>query len=135
MSCDPAEACSVSRFYSIAGLAPSQRQERRPGTFNPQRVIESELGQRQLGEFLESRKHSTSHLEVGLSAGDKIHFRDAAGDDRPAIVEGEERDQHSGKVDVWLRANDPGGSGTYKVSFEGDTARSMKSSRVRRVHE
>lgn len=121
-------------FYSFPGMAPSQREEKR-GTFNPQRVIDSPLGQRQLGEWLDSRRNSTSHLEVGLSAGDKVGFVDATGERRPAIVEHEERDQHSGKVDVYLRANDPTGSGSYKMTFEGDTARSMKSSRVKRIHE
>lgn len=118
------------RFYSYPGSRP--RTERK-GLALPD--IHDEAHEAQLGEFLRSRENSTSHLEVGLNRGDKIHFRDAAGDDRPAIVEGEERDAHSGKVDVYLRANDPNGSGSYKMTFEGDTARSLKSSRVKRIHE
>ena len=123
----------MARYYSIPGMAPSQPEDTR-GKFRLPDIYADEHNA-QLGEFLESRRNSTSHLEVGLSPGDKIHFRDAAGEDRPAIVDHEERDSHSGKVDVYLHANDQTGSGSYKVSFEGSDARTLKSSRVKRIHE
>jgi hypothetical protein len=119
----------VTRFYSYPGSAP--RLEREGLTLPDIHAAEHDT---QLGEWLKSRS-DTSHLEVGLTPGEKIGFVDATGERRPAIVEHEERDQHSGKVDVYLRANDPMGSGSYKVTFEGDTARSMKSSRAKRIHE
>jgi len=55
---------------------------------------------------------------------------------RAAQILGEERDQHSCKVDVLLRANDPNGSGTYKVTFEpGRGPRELRQGRVQRIHE
>jgi hypothetical protein len=123
----------MSRFFSIPGMAPSQPKDERGRLALPD--IRDEAHEAQLGEWLRSREGSTSHLEVGLNRGDKVGFVDATGERRPAIVEGEERDAHSGKVDVYLRANDPNGSGSYKMTFEGDTDRSLKSSRVKRIHE
>ena len=122
----------MSRFYSIGGMRPSQREDARGKRTLPD--IYAEEHHTQLGEWLGSRSE-TSHLEVGLSPGDRVGFVDATGERRPAIVDHEERDQHSGKVDVYLHANDQTGSGSYKVTFEGDTARSMKSSRAKRIHE
>lgn len=123
----------MSKFISIPGMAPSQSTDDRGKFRLPD--IRSEEHHAQFGEFLESRRNSTSHLEVGLSPGDKVGFVDSTGERRPAIVDHEERDAHSGKIDVYLHANDQTGSGSYKMTFEGDTARSLKSSRVKRIHE
>lgn len=122
----------MGRFISIPGMAPSGGEggmNANPG-FDPRSVIESELGQRQLGDWLKSRD---SHQSVGLD--EKFHFVDAAGEARPAIPLHEERDQHSGKVDVTFRASSQSDSGTYKATFEPANERSMKMSRIKRVHE
>jgi hypothetical protein len=121
----------VSRYYSIPGMAPSQPEDK-SGLVLPD--IHAEQHDSQLGEWLKSRS-DTSHLEVGLQVGEKIGFTDATGERRAAIVDHEERDAHSGKVDVYLHANDQTGSGSYKMSFEGSDARTLKSSRVKRIHE
>ena len=86
------------------------------------------------GEFLDARS-PTSHQAVGFEAGEQIWFSDPSGARRPAVVLDETRDQHSGKVEVTLAADDPHGSGTYRTSFEGDTARSMIQTDTRRIHE
>lgn len=112
-------------------MAPSQPEDKR-GLVLPD--IRAEEHDAQFGEWLRSRS-DTLHAEVGLSPGDKVSFVDAAGEKRPAIVDHEERDQHSGKVDVYLHANDQTGSGSYKMSFEGADNRTLKSSRVKRIHE
>lgn len=122
----------MPRFYSYPGSSPPKPEGNGPKRRLPD--IYAEEHHAQLGEWLGSRSE-TSHLEVGLSPGDKVGFVDATGERRPAIVDHEERDAHSGKVDVYLHANDQTGSGSYKVTFEGDTARSMKSSRAKRIHE
>ena len=120
-----------SRSYFIPGMSSSQRDGNRRRLLPD---IREERHHDQFHEWLDSRSE-TSHLEVGLNAGDKIHFRDAAGEDRPAIVIGEERDAHSGKIDVHLRASDEIGSGTYKMTFEGADARTLKQSRAKRIYE
>jgi hypothetical protein len=122
----------VSRFISIPGMAPSQSSDERGKLSLPD--IRAEEHDAHFGEWLRSRS-DTSHQEVGLSPGDRVGFVDATGERRPAIVDHEERDAHSGKVDVYLHANDQTGSGSYKMTFEGDTNRSLKSSRVKRIHE
>ena len=114
-------------------MAPSQSSDDRGRLALPD--IYAEEHHAQLGEFLESRKNSTSHLEVGLTPGEKVGFVDATGQKRPAIVDHEERDSHSGNIDVYLHADDATGSGSYKMSFEGSDARTLKSSRVKRIHE
>ena len=121
----------MGRFYSFPGRAPSQPEE---GKFRLPDIYADEH-HAQLGEFLESRKNSTSHLEVGLAAGDKVWFTDAAGERRPAIIDHEERDQHSGKVSVHLHANDQAGSGSYRMDFEGSDERTLKASKTIRTHE
>jgi hypothetical protein len=123
----------MSRYFSIPGLPPSQPEDKPRRLVLPD--IHSEAHEAQLGEWLKSREGTPSHQTVGLDPGDKVHFRDATGTDRPAIVIGEERDQHSGAVDLLVRASDPTGSGTYKLRFEGDTDRSMKSTRAKRIYE
>jgi hypothetical protein len=122
----------VSRFISIPGMAPSQSSDDRGKLRLPD--IHAEEHDQHFGEWLRSRSE-TSHQEVGLSPGDKVGFVDATGERRPAIVDHEERDSHSGKVDVYLHANDQTGSGSYKMTFEGSTNRELKSSRVKRIHE
>ena len=121
------------KFFSYPGSSPPRPEGNGPKRRLPD--IHAEEHHAQFGEFLASRKGSTSHLEVGLEAGEKVWFDDAAGDRRAAIVDHEERDTHSGKIDVYLHANDQTGSGSYKMTFEGDTDRSLKSSRVNRIHE
>jgi hypothetical protein len=123
----------MSRFYSIPGMAPSQPKEN-PRSFSlPD--IHDEAHEAQLGEWLRSREGNPSHQTIGLDPGDKVHFRDLAGEDRPAIVIGEERDQRTGAIDLHVRASDPSGSGTYRLRFEGDTQTSMRTTDVRRIHE
>ena len=122
----------MSRFYSFPGLAPSQPTDTRGKLRLPD--IHDEKHEAQLGEFLRSRE-STSHQSVGLAVGEKVNFRDATGTDRPAIVDHEEHDAHSGKTDVYLHANDATGSGSFKVTFEGNGPRDMKSSRAQRIYE
>ena len=120
----------MARFYSYPGSRPPAPD--REGFSLPD--IRAEQHDTQFGEWLRSRS-DTSHLEVGLSAGDKVGFVDGTGERRAAVVDHEERDSHSGKVDVYLHANDQTGSGSYKMSFEGSDARTLKSSRVKRIHE
>ncbi len=122
----------MARFYSIPGMAPSQRENKR-GLVLPD--IRAEEHHAQFGEWLDSRRGKPSHDAVGLSPGDKVGFVDATGERRPAIVDHEERDSHSGKIDVYLHANDQSGSGSYKVTFEGADDRTLKSSRAVRIHE
>jgi hypothetical protein len=86
------------------------------------------------GEWHGSRS-PTSHQAVGLEKGEHVNFIDAAGEHRGAYVLGEEHDNHSGKTDVMIAANDPHGSGTYKLTFEGDGPRSMIETRAKRIHE
>jgi hypothetical protein len=86
------------------------------------------------GEWIRSRS-PTSHQAVGVEPGEKVRFIDAAGERRDAVILGEERDQHSGKVDVHLAANDPHGSGTYRLTFEGKTDRSMIETKCIRTHD
>jgi hypothetical protein len=123
----------MGRFYSIPGMSPSQRADADGRLVLPD--IYAEEHHAQLGEFLESRRNSTSHLEVGLQAGEKVTFVDAAGERRPAIVDHEERDQHSGTVSVHLHANDQTGSGSYRMDFKPDDARSLKAAKTIRTHE
>lgn len=121
----------MGRFYSFPGMAPSQSEDKR-GLSLPD--IRAEEHNTQFGEWLKSREE-TSHQSIGLDPGDKIWYQDGSGTKRPAVVLGEERDQHSGKVDLYFRASDPLSSGTYKQTFEGDTARSLKASRTKRIME
>jgi hypothetical protein len=122
----------LPKWFSYPGSSPPRPEGNGRKLILPD--IHSEEHDTQLGEWLGSRSE-TSHLEVGLSPGDKVGFVDATGERRPAIVDHEERDSRTGKVDVYLHANDQTGSGSYKMTFEGDTARSLKSSRVKRIHE
>ena len=114
-------------------MAPSQSSDDRGRLALPD--IYAEEHHAQLGEFLESRKNSSSHLEVGLQAGEKIWFTDAAGERRPAVVDHEERDGHTGEVSVHLHANDQNGSGSYRLDFAPDEARSLKAKKTIRTHE
>lgn len=123
----------MPRFYSIPGMNPSQRADANGKLVLPD--IYAEEHDAQLGEFLKSRENSTSHLEVGLTAGEKIWFTDASGERRPAVVDHEERDQHSGTVSVHLHANDQTGSGSYRMDFAPDDARSLKAKKTIRTHE
>jgi hypothetical protein len=120
-------------YYSIPGMAPSQPSEKARRLVLPD--IHDEKHEAQLGEFLRSREGTPSHQTVGLERGEKVRFRDLDGTDRPAIVDHEEHDPHSGKTDVYLHANDQTGSGSYKVTFEGNGPRDMKSSRAKRIFE
>lgn len=121
----------MARSYFIPGMGASQRDGERRRLLPD---IRSEQHDTQFGEWLRSRDE-TSHQEVGLQRGDKISFVDVDGEKRPAIVDHEERDAHSGKIDVYLHASDKTGSGTFKQTFEGDGARSLKSSRTKRIYE
>ena len=123
----------MSRYYSIPGMRPSQPEDARGKRTLPD--IYAEEHDAQLGEFLRSRENSTSHLEVGLTPGEKVWFTDAAGDRRPAVVDHEERDQHSGTVSVHLHANDQAGSGSYRMDFAPDDARSLRAKKTIRTHE
>jgi hypothetical protein len=114
-------------------MSPSQPKDPRGKLVLPD--IHDDAHHAQLGEWLASRKGTTSHHEVGLARGDKVGFVDATGERRPAVVDHEERDAHSGKIDVYLHADDAGGSGSYKMTFEGDTDRTLKASRTKRIHE
>lgn len=121
------------RFMSIPGMPPmggEGRMNSRPGIRDPREVIDSELGQRQLGEWLATRD---SHQSVGID--EKFHFIDAAGEARPAIPLHEERDQHTGKVDVTFRASSQSDSGTYKATFEPSNERTLKQSRLKKITE
>lgn len=122
----------MPKFFSYPGSRPPQPE----GSARKLRLpdIYAEQHDTQLGEWLKSRD-ATSHQEVGLARGDKVWFKDGAGERRPAIVDHEERDQHSGKIDVYFHADDQTGSGSFKQTFEGDTARSLKASRTKRIHE
>jgi hypothetical protein len=122
----------MSKFFSYPGSRAPQPEGNGQKLRLPD--IYAEEHDAHFGEWLRSRS-DTSHQEVGLSPGDRVGFVDATGERRPAIVDHEERDAHSGKVDVYLHANDQTGSGSYKMTFEGDTNRSLKSSRVKRIHE
>ncbi len=62
-------------------------------------------------------------------------FTDATGEARPGIVIGEEKDNHTGKIDLHFRASDPHSSGTYKQTFEGADDRTLKASRTKRIME
>ena len=122
----------MGRFISIPGMAPSGGEgemNARPG-FDPRSVIETPHGQKQLGEWLATRD---SHQSVGLD--EKFHFVDAAGEARPAIPLHEERDQHSGKVEVTFRASSQSDSGTYKATFEAANERTLKQSAIRKIRE
>jgi hypothetical protein len=121
------------KFFSYPGSRPPKPEGSRPLMTLPD--IYAEEHDAQLGEFLASRKNSTSHLEVGLEAGEKVWFTDAAGERRPAVVDHEERDQHSGTVSVHLHANDQAGSGSYRMDFKPDDARSLRASKTIRTHE
>jgi len=123
----------MPRFYSIGGMRPSQPTDERGKFSLPD--IHAEEHDAQLGEFLRSRENSTSHLEVGLTPGEKVWFTDAAGDRRPAVVDHEERDGHSGVVSVHLHANDQAGSGSYRMDFAPDDARTLKAKKTIRTHE
>jgi len=122
----------MGRFYSYPGSRPPQPQNE--GKRPPLPNIYAEQHDAQFGEWLRSRQE-TSHLEVGLQAGDPINFVDVDGAKRPGIVLHEERDQHTGKIDVTCRASDPLSSGTYVQTFEGDTARSLHSSKTKRTFD
>lgn len=122
----------MARFYSIGGMPPlggEGKANARPG-FDPRSVIETPHGQHQLGEWLASRD---SHASVGLD--EKFHFIDAAGEDRPAIPLHEERDAHTGNVEVTFRASSQSDSGTYRATFEGSDSRTLKQKSIRKVRE
>lgn len=114
-------------------MAPSQPEDKRGKLVLPD--IYAEEHHAQLGDWLESRRGTASHQEVGLTPGDKVWFTDAAGDRRPAVVDHEERDQHSGTVSVHLHANDQSGSGSYRMDFAPDTDRTLKAKKTIRTHE
>lgn len=122
----------MSRFFSIPGLSPSGGEggmNSKP-RFDPRSVIETPYGQQQLGEWLGSRD---SHASVGLD--EKFHFIDAAGESRPAIPLQEERDSHTGNVEVTFRASSQSDSGTYRATFEGAEERTMKQKAIKRIRE
>lgn len=123
----------MSKFISIPGMAPSQSSDDRGKLRLPD--IYAEEHHAQLGEFLESRRNSTSHLEMGLTPGEKVGFVDATGERRPAIVDHEERDSHTGDVSVYLHANDQSGSGSYRMDFAPNDARDLKLKKTIRTHE
>jgi hypothetical protein len=123
----------MSKFFSYPGSRAPQPEGNGQKLRLPD--IYAEEHDAQLGEFLRSRENSTSHLEVGLTPGEKVWFTDAAGERRPAVVDHEERDQHSGTVSVHLHANDQAGSGSYRMDFAPDDARSLKAKKTIRTHE
>lgn len=123
----------MARSYFIPGMRASQREEGKSSR-TPMPDLYAEQHDYQLGEWLRSRDQ-TSHQEVGLQRGDKITFTDVSGERRPAIVDHEERDQHTGKIDVHFHASDATGSGSYVQTFEGDTARSLHSSKTKRTFD
>lgn len=113
----------MAKFYSIGGLPPRQPDGRRE--FQPLPSLESNPN---LREWLAARKR-TSHTRVGIEG--KNLFR---GD--PALVHGEEHDQHSGTVTQYVQRSDPTGSGTYAVEWKpGEGERTMVQTRARRTFE
>lgn len=113
-------------FFSIPGMRPHQRENSGaigPGYRGP--LPENPLAE----EFLRSRA-PTSHGTTGLEPDDFLHFR---GD--VARVEGEEKDQHSGKIEQYIQRHDPTGSGTHRVTWEPNGPRGMIVTDIKRVHE
>lgn len=82
-----------------------------------------------LAEFFANRA-PTSHTMTGLDAQDRVQYRGDA-----ARVEGEERDQHTGKIDQFIQVSDSTGSGTRKVTWEPDGPRGMRVTNVKKVFE
>lgn len=80
-------------------------------------------------EFFAARK-PTSHSGTGIDAGDFLHHRGAV-----ARVEGEQRDQHSGRIEQFVQVSDRNGSGTRKLTWEPDGPRGMRVTSDKRVHE
>lgn len=88
----------------------------------------------QLGEWLKSRS-PTSHQAVGVEPGEKVRFIDDSGERRDAVVLGEDHHAHNSKTDVYIAANDPHSSGTYKLTFEPDGPRGLIETRAKKVLE
>lgn len=122
----------MTKFFSYPGSHPPQPEGNGRKLVMPD--IHDEAHDAQFGDWLRSRDE-TSHQSIGLDPGDKVWFRDAAGEHRPAIVDHEERDQHTGTVSVHLHANDQTGSGSYRMDFKPDDARSLKAAKTIRTHE
>lgn len=95
--------------------------------------IRSPEHEKQLGEWLGSRDE-TSHQSVGLDPGQDIWFDDH-GERRAGKVLHEERDQHTGDVDVTIVANSETGSGTYVSTFKPNKERSMIQTKTKRTFD
>lgn len=83
----------------------------------------------QFEEFFANRA-ATSHTMTGLDAQDRVQYRGEA-----ARIEGEERDQHTGRIEQFIQVNDPTGSGTRKLVWEPDGPRGMRITESRKVFE
>ena len=73
----------------------------------------------QMEEFYAARPQ-TSHRKVGVEVGEMVAHRGEG-----AIVLHEERDQHTGAIEVTLQKSDATGSGTRIQRWEPDGPRTM----------
>lgn len=134
----------MAKFYAFfgpnfKGMAPTggeggQGQGSRPTVGSRLPDIHAPEHEKQLGEWLGSRSE-TSHEAVGFEPGQDVMFRDATGAERPAKILHEERDQHTGNVDVTFAADSSTDSGTYVTRFKPNEARSMVQTETKRTRD